>query len=617
MNESQQWTELGQQLRVDAVRISGAAKSGHPTSSMSAADLMAVLVADHLRYDFDDPDNPTNDHLIFSKGHASPLLYAIYKAVGAVSDDELADVPPLRQPPRGPPHAGAPVGRRGHRLAGPGPAHRRRRRPGGQAARPAALPGVGALRRHGDGRGLDVGGVRGGAVLRASTTSCAIIDVNRLGQRGRPAWAGTLDTYADRARAFGWHAIEIDGHDVDAIDAAYAEAAATTGQPTVIVARTKKGKGVRRSRTSERPRQAAGRLARRPSRSWAATATSPVTVAQAAASGHAHELRAPSGDARRSPPTRWATRSPPARPTARPWPPSARPGGDVVALDGEVSNSTYAEIFRDAHPDRYFECYIAEQQMVATAVGLQVRGWVPFASTFAAFLTRAYDFVRMAAVSRAHICLVGSHAGVSIGEDGPSQMGLEDLASLPGRPRQHGALPVRRQPDGRSWWRPWPTSTASATCAPPGAPRPCSTGPTRASPSAAPRSCARPTTTPVTVVGARHHPARGPEGGRRPRRRGHRRPGRRRLLGQAHRRRRHPAAAARPPAAGSSWSRTTGPRAAWATPSPSVLADADVAARVVRLAVRGMPTSGKPDELLAAAGIDAAAIADAVRVLLK
>jgi transketolase len=256
----------------------------------------------------------------------------------------------------------------------------------------------------------------------------AIIDVNRLGQRGPTMHGWDLDSYADRARTFGWHTIEIDGHDVEAIDNAYAEAVATTGQPTVIVAKTIKGKGVKEVEDKEgwhgkaldNPDEAIEELG--------GIRNIVVDVPEPDRSGEQHQfevsgsLELPSWDEGEEVATRRAYGDALAALGA------AR--GDVVALDGEVSNSTYAEIFKDAHPDRYFEMYIAEQQLVAAAVGLQVRGWVPFGSSFAAFFSRAYDFIRMAAISRANIRLCGSHAGVSIGEDGPSQMALEDLAMM-------------------------------------------------------------------------------------------------------------------------------------------------------------------------------------------
>jgi transketolase len=229
-----------------------------------------------------------------------------------------------------------------------------------------------------------------------------------------------------RAEAFGWNAIAIDGHDVDAIARAYDEAVKTTGRPTVIVARTKKGKGVKA--VEDQPGKHGKPLDEPEAAIEELGGERDLSVQLAAPAGGSPHTFATSGGELPS----WdvgeqeATRK--AYGEALTALGSLR--GDVVALDGEVSNSTHSELFREAHEDRYFEMFIAEQQMVAAAIGMQVRGWVPFASTFAAFLTRAYDFIRMAAISRANIRLSGSHAGLSIGEDGPSQMALEDIAAF-------------------------------------------------------------------------------------------------------------------------------------------------------------------------------------------
>ena len=426
MTDPELWSELGQQLRIDSIRSSAAAKSGHPTSSMSAADLMAVLIAKYLRYDFEAPANPNNDHLIFSKGHASPLLYAIYRAAGAISDEELltfrafgsrleghpTPILPWVDVATGSLGQGLPIGV-GVALAG----KRLDRLP----YRVWVLCGDSEMAEGSMWEAFEH------AAFEKLDNLTAVIDVNRLGQRGETMHGWNLASYSDRARAFGWHAIEIDGHDVDAIDRAYAEAVETTGRPTVIVARTVKGHGVAATANKN---GAHGKPLDDPE---------PAITELGGMRGIRVDVAKPE----------W-TADPVPRDGATVELPRYELGGevatrkaygdalaalgkarrDVVALDGEVSNSTYAEIFATAHPDRFFEMYIAEQQMVATAVGLQVRGWVPFASTFAAFLSRAYDFVRMAAISRADIRLVGSHAGVSIGEDGPSQMALEDLASL-------------------------------------------------------------------------------------------------------------------------------------------------------------------------------------------
>ncbi|MET7603488.1 transketolase [Streptomyces avermitilis] len=423
---TRQLTELGQQLRVDSVRAAGAASSGHPTSSMSAADLMAVLLAHHLRYDFDRPAHPGNDRFILSKGHASPLLYAAYKAAGAIDDAELLTFREL-----------------GSRLEGhPTP----RRLPWVETATGSlgqGLPvGVGIAL---SGKRLERTGYRvwvlcgdselaEGSVWEAAEHAgfehldnlTAIVDVNRLGQRGPTRHGHDLDAYARRFQAFGWHTIEIDGHDVDAIDRAYGEAESTSGQPTVILARTLKGKGVAAVEDREglhgKPlpdaEEAIAELGGiRELRVEVQEPPAARALHAVGAAGQAELPRYDKGD-------EVATRD--AYGQALTALGSARQ--DVVAIDGEVGDSTRSEYFAKEHPERYFECYIAEQQMVAAAVGLAARGWVPYAATFAAFLTRAHDFVRMASISGAGINLVGSHAGVSIGQDGPSQMGLEDLA---------------------------------------------------------------------------------------------------------------------------------------------------------------------------------------------
>jgi transketolase len=252
----------------------------------------------------------------------------------------------------------------------------------------------------------------------------AIIDVNRFGQRGTTMHQWNLDAFARPADAFGWHVITVDGHDVAAIDEAYAEAVETKGQPTVIIAKTVKGKGASEVEDTElhgKPVKDADKAIEE----LGGIRHIQIAVPTRTSDGKPYSFEV--GSAQRP---RYelgeevATRKAYGEALAALG--SCR--GDVVALDGEISNSTHADIFAKAHPERFFEMYIAEQLMVAVAVGLQVRGWVPYASTFAAFFSRAYDFVRMAAISRASLNLVGSHAGVSIGEDGPSQMGLEDLA---------------------------------------------------------------------------------------------------------------------------------------------------------------------------------------------
>ena len=425
-SQHDEWRELGQQLRVDSVRSSSAAGSGHPTSSMSAADLMAVLMSKYLHYDFGTPDDPRNDHLIFSKGHASPLLYAMYKVAGAISDDEMLTFRRFGSRIEGHPTPVLPwvdvaTGSLGQGLpisVGVALAGKRLDRLG---YRVWCLCGDSEMAEGSMWEAFEAAGFHGLDNLTA------IIDVNRLGQTGETMHGWDLDAYRRRAEAFGWKAIEIDGHDVAAIDRALAKAVETTGQPTVIIAKTEKGHGVKA--VADLPGKH-GKPLDDPDASIAELGgyrDLHVEVAKPEITGAPHvfpttALTLPSYE----PGTKEATRK--AFGDALLALGKAR--GDVVALDGEVGNSTYTEEFGTALPDRFFQVYIAEQQMVATAVGIQVRGWKPFAATFAAFLSRAYDFVRMGAISRANISLAGSHAGVSIGEDGPSQMALEDLASL-------------------------------------------------------------------------------------------------------------------------------------------------------------------------------------------
>ncbi|MEX5631825.1 transketolase [Parafrankia sp. FMc2] len=420
--------ELAQQLRVDSIRSSTSAGSGHPTSSMSAADVMAVLLARHLRYDWDNPDDPANDHLIFSKGHASPLIYSMFKAVGVVSDEELMTG----------------YRRFGHRLQG----HPTPVLPWVDVATGSlgqGLPdavGVALAGKFLDRTPYRVWVVCGDSEMaegsmwealdKASfyglSNLIAIVDVNRLGQRGPTELGWDMAAYARRVEAFGARALVVDGHDLGAIDAALADAE-DAARPTVILARTRKGEGFSEIADVEgwHGKPLTGDMAERAIVELGGERNlrvrGPVPPADLARPEHqarpaftlpTYELGAKVASRRAYGQALAAIGA---------W-------TDVVALDAEVSNSTYAEDFTKAHPDRFFEIFIAEQQLVAAAVGLSVRGYVPFASTFAAFLSRAYDFIRMAAISQADIRLSGSHAGVEIGADGPSQMALEDLAMM-------------------------------------------------------------------------------------------------------------------------------------------------------------------------------------------
>jgi transketolase len=419
--------QLGQQLRIDSIRCSTAAGSGHPTSSMSAADLISVLISRHLQYDWSKPKDPNNDHLIYSKGHASPLCYAMFKAVGAITDQELmtfrkfgsrlqghpTPVIPWVDVATGSLGQGLPIGV-GVALAGKYldklPFH------------VWVLCGDSELAEGSIWEAVD----KAGHYNLSNLT--AIWDINRLGQRGPTEYEWHLDVYRRRVEAFGCFPIVIDGHDVGAIDRAYGEALSNSDKPTVIIAKTVKGKGFSEIENKD---------------GWHGKALPPDMAERAIKElGGIRNLKVKSQKPERGAAPKRPAASEPVLPTYKKEDKVAtrKAYGDallalasipeVVAMDGEVSNSTHADEFAHAHPDRFFEMWISEQQLVSTAVGMSVRGYKPFASTFAAFFSRAYDFIRMAGISQANMRLCGSHAGVEIGQDGPSQMALEDLASM-------------------------------------------------------------------------------------------------------------------------------------------------------------------------------------------
>ena len=425
--------KLAAQLRIDSIRCTTAAGSGHPTSAMSAADLMAVLMASHLRYDFSQPHLPNNDSLIFSKGHACPLLYSMYKAAGAISDAELLTLRKLGSRLEGHPTPDIPwieaaTGSLGQGLAvGSGDAMNAKR----LDKLPYRIWTLLGDSEMAEGSVWEAFAIAGEYSLN---NMIAIIDVNRLGQRGPTMLEWNTGAYAARARAFGWHAIELDGHNLEAIRAAFDEAE-KSDKPTCLVARTKKGHGASLTANKEGwhgkaldEEQAAGAIKEIRDASGLGegetiliSVTTPENLQPQEQSGSGKvqlpqykmgekvAARKAYGDALKA---------------------IGDADGSVVALDAEVSNSTYSDIFKKAHPERFFEMFIAEQLMVSAAIGFQNRRKKPYCSTFAAFFSRAFDQIRMAAVSQADLKLAGSHAGVSIGEDGPSQMALEDIAMM-------------------------------------------------------------------------------------------------------------------------------------------------------------------------------------------
>jgi transketolase len=423
-DRSQLWNDLAAQIAVDSIRCTTKAGSGHPTSSMSCAHLLSVLYASHLRYDVGDPESLANDRFVLSKGHAAPALYAVLKAIGAISDEELMTLREFGSPIQGHP---APVpelpwidvatGSLGQGLAmGLGMAF---------AMRLDGAPGrVWVLLGDSEAAEGSVWESIEAAAFHEVDNLVAILDLNRLGQRGPTMHEWQADAFARRAQAYGWHTIEIDGHDAEAIDAAYTEASAAD-RPTFIVARTEKGHGVSflanregwHGKAVPAGQEGAAIEELGGIRSMTVVPPQPEEF-KPMMLGELHAEQPPVFDG----PV--ATRK--AFGTTLTWLAGHRP--DLVVLDGEVGNSTYTEDVEAAAPERFIELYIAEQTMLGVQIGLQALGKTAFAATFGAFMTRAADFVRMGAISRANLRLCGSHAGVSIGEDGPSQMAVEDLS---------------------------------------------------------------------------------------------------------------------------------------------------------------------------------------------
>jgi len=425
---------IATRLRIDSVRSTSEAGSGHPTSCCSAAELVAAIFFAEMHYDPQHPENPDNDRFVLSKGHAAPILYAAWAEAGIISRDDLLTLRRFDSDLEGHPTPRLPwvdvaTGSLGQGLcAGVGIALNARRI--SSDYRTYVLLGDGETAE--------------GSVQEAANTAsffkldslCAIIDVNGLGQSRGTQLDHDIAAYVARWRAASWHVVAIDGHDLPQVLAALDEARATKGRPTMIVARTIKGKGI--SFVEGKP-------------GWHGKAFKKgKELDTAIAELESQIVDEPEPIALPTP--RVASRVPSRRGTLAPPPYTrgesvatreafgtaiARLGAvddRVVALDGDVGNSTFSEKFEHQFPDRFYECYIAEQVMIGAAMGLAARGAIPFPSTFAAFLTRAADFIRMAAISNVNIKMAGSHAGVSIGEDGPSQMALEDLAMMRAQP---------------------------------------------------------------------------------------------------------------------------------------------------------------------------------------
>ena len=432
-------------MRIHSVRSTTEAGSGHPTTCASAAEIMTALFFDAMRYDPQDPASEDNDVFILSKGHAAPVLYAAWSEVGYIAEDELLNLRRIDSdleghPPTTLPFVDVATGSLGQGLSvGVGMAH--------------------ACRLDGNERRIWVllgdGEIAEGSVWEAASMAAndglgnliATVDVNRLGQSAPTMLQHDMDAYRVRWEAFGWETLVVDGHDIPALIEAYAKARESVGKPTVILAKTYKGRGIPCAEDKD---------------GWHGKPIPKGKLADETLESLQAELTGASFS--------WTPNLPPASNgqhavQGQVEPPPYQVGGPVVAtrqaygaalealaradsrivgVDGDVGNSTFTTDIGKADPGRLLQCYIAEQNLVGVAMGLACRGKIPFASSFACFLARGYDFMRLAAISSTNVKLVGTHAGVSIGEDGASQMGLEDLAMGLRRAELHGLLSQRR-----------------------------------------------------------------------------------------------------------------------------------------------------------------------------
>jgi transketolase len=418
---------MAQKLRRHSLTATSEAGSGHPSTCLSAAEIVSALFFDEMRFDPKDPSGTDADVFVLSKGHAAPILWAALKEAGAI-DDDLMSLRLLTSNLEGHPTPRCPWVRVATGSLGQGL---------------SAAAGMAWARKLDASKGrvyvlLGDGEAAEGAVWEAAQFAsqeklgnlCAIVDVNRLGQSGPTMYQHDTAVYEARFRAFGWEAAVVDGHDLDALRTAFARSRTTQGKPFVIVARTLKGKGVSLLEDKDgwhgKPLKKGEELAGALAELGDTEVSFPVTARRY--QGPTRKLAVePVVAPAYTPGQQVATREAYGSALAQ----LGRKCPQVVAIDGDTKNSTYSERFKAVAPERFAEGYIAEQNMVGVALGMSSEGKIPFASTFACFLTRAYDFIRMAAYSQpSHLVLCGSHAGVSIGEDGPSQMALEDLAMM-------------------------------------------------------------------------------------------------------------------------------------------------------------------------------------------
>ena len=423
---------VANRLRKHSLTSTTEAGSGHPSSCCSCAELISTLFFRFLRYEVDNPGNPLNDRFVLSKGHAAPILWAAWAEAGAFPVEKLQTLRKIDSDLEG-----HPTPRNAWTQVATGSL--------GQGLSVGVGMALGARINQtgnrifvlmGDGETAE-GSVWEAAALAAHSNLdnlVAIVDVNRLGQSQATMYGHDMESYRQRFASFGWHTQVIDGHSVEETLAALESAIAFQGQPSVIIARTLKGKGISFMEDKEgwhgKPVPAEELKKALQEIGEDSELEEPFRMRPPDGNGDGPFLAAAQDAALEAPhyskEEKVATRQAYGAALAKLG--AANPA--VVALDGDTKNSTYSNKFLAEYPDRFVECFIAEQNMVAAAVGLGAMGKIPFASTFACFLSRAYDQIRMAAISQANMKLCGSHAGISIGQDGPSQMALEDLAMM-------------------------------------------------------------------------------------------------------------------------------------------------------------------------------------------
>lgn len=434
------------QMRVDALRMTTQAGSGHPTSALSAADVVAALFFYRMNYDFANPSYENNDRFILSKGHASPILYAAFKQAGVLTDQDILGYRDFDSVLEGHPtmrftYTEAATGSLGIGLSiGVGMALYAKMF--AKKFCTFVLLGDSEIAEGSVWEAAEI------AAYYALNNIVAFVDCNRLGQSCQTIHGYHLERYAAKFKAFGWHVIMVDGHDMVQIMAALDAAQQVDNQPVVILAKTIKGYGIENAEDKQGFHGKVFNAQELPAILDQLKQRFAV-AAQLSADPCMHVELVKNKDNQKSmlhedknvfldlPAPGYSLNSKIATRKAFGQVLEALGAAceKMVVFDAEVKNSTYTEFFEHTFSDRFVQCFIAEQNMISMAVGFERRGALPFVATFGAFFSRAYDQIRMAAIGQSALRLVGSHAGISIGQDGPSQMALEDIALMRALPQ--------------------------------------------------------------------------------------------------------------------------------------------------------------------------------------